>query len=428
MESSRGSGASCHHRAMTFDPLHTGYLSALGLGLLIGVVRERQRTPEGHAPAGMRTHTIAALGGAIAWGLGLPVFLVMMAAVGLLTFGSYRRADDSDPGQTGEVALLVTVLLGALAMQQAGLAAALAVLVALLLQAKDRLHRFGRDLISEAEVRDGLLLLAAALLVLPLLPDLTVGPGGALNPQKLWRLVVLVMAVSALGHVALRAIGSRRGLAVAGFFAGFVSSTAAIAGFGQRVRTDPTLLRPSVGAAMLAALASLVLMFPVLATVSSVLLSAVMPMLLGFGGVLAIGGALGLHGGRGAEPAPTQESRMFRFAHALYFAGFMAGVLVVSALLRQGFGEAGALATAFLAAIAEVHAAVASIGQLVGQQQMGLETARRAVLAVLAASVLARAAVALFAGGRAYGLRVGVGLSLAWVGALMADLLWASPL
>jgi uncharacterized membrane protein (DUF4010 family) len=410
---------------MSLDPQHAGYMTALGLGLLIGVVRERQRDRHEHAPAGMRTHTIAALGGAVAWTLGLPVFLVVLGSVGLLAYGSYRLSDASDPGQSGEVALLVTVLLGALAQGMPGLAAALAVLVALLLQAKNMLHRLGRELINEREVRDGLLLLAAALLVLPLLPNTAIGPGDALNPQKLWRLVVLVMAVSALGHVALRVIGSGRGLAVAGFFAGFVSSTAAIAGFGQRVRATPALLRPSVGAAMFSALASLILMFPVLAMVSATLLKAVMPALLGFGLVLAIGGALGLRGGSGDEPAPTQESRMFRFSHALYFAGFMAGVLMISALLRGVFGEAGALATVFLAAIAEVHAAVASIGQLVSQGLMTLDTARHAFLAVLAASVIARGAVAWVAGGAAYGARVGAGLALAWLAALATA--WLLP-
>ena len=408
---------------MTLDPLYAGYLSALGLGLLIGVVRERQRDHDGHAAAGMRTHGIAAVGGAVAWTLGLPVFLVLLAVVGLLAYGSSRLNDASDPGQTGEVALLVTVLLGALAQTSPGLASALAVLVAILLQAKERLHRLGRDLISESEVRDGLLLLAAALLVLPLLPDEAIGPAGALNPQKLWRLVVLVMAVSALGHVALRVVGSGRGLAIAGFFAGFVSSTAAIAGFGQRVRATPSLLRPSVGAALFAALASLILMFPVLATVSPPLLKAVLPALLAFGLVLSAAGAFGLRGGNGADPAPTQESRMFRFSHALYFAGFMAGVLVLSALLRTQFGEAGALATAFLAAIAEVHAAVASIGQLAAQQLLTIETARQAVLAALAASVIARSAVACVSGGAAYGLRVSAGLGLALAAAFAASVL-----
>lgn len=405
---------------MTLPPELTAYLSALGLGLLIGVVRERQRPADGHAPAGLRTHALAALGGAVAWTLGLPVFLVLLAAIGLLAYASDRRSAGAETGQTGEVALLLTVLLGGLAATRPGLAAALAVVAALLLQAREKLHRLGRDLISEVEVRDGLLLLAAALLVLPLLPDNGVGPGGVLNPQKLWRLVVLVMAVSALGHVALRIIGAQRGLAIAGFFAGFVSSTAAIAGFGQRVRAEPGLLRPSVAAAMFAALASLLMMVPVLATVSSTLLRTVAPSLVAFGAVLAAGGALGLRGGSGVTAAPTQDSRMFRFSHALYFAAFMGGVLLLSAWLRQGYGEAGALATAFLAAIAEVHAAVASIGQLVAQQQMGLATAERALLAVLAASVLSRGVVAAVSGGAGYGLRVSAGLAFAWLAAVMA--------
>ena len=50
---------------MSLDPQYAGYFTALGLGLLIGVVRERQRDHHGHTPAGMRTHTIAALGGAM---------------------------------------------------------------------------------------------------------------------------------------------------------------------------------------------------------------------------------------------------------------------------------------------------------------------------------------------------------------------------
>jgi uncharacterized membrane protein (DUF4010 family) len=322
------------------------------------------------------------------------------------------------------MALLVTVLLGALALGSPGLAAALAVLVAMLLRARVALHRLGRELIGEAEMRDGLLLLAAALLVLPLLPNEAIGPGGALNPQKLWRLVVLVMAVSALGHVALRVIGAGRGLALAGFFAGFVSSTAAIAGFGQRVREAPGLLRPCVAAAMFAALASLLLMFPVLATVSAGLLRASIPMLTAFALVLAAGGSLGLRGGSGEEPAPTQESRMFRFSHALYFAAFMAGVLLLSAMLGARFGEAGALATAFFAAIAEVHAAAASVGQLVAQGLLEVPQGRRALLAVLAASVIARGTLAWVTGGRAYGARVALGLAIAWTAALLASLLW----
>ena len=113
---------------------------------------------------------------------------------------------------------------------------------------------------------------------------------------------------------------------------------------------------------------------------------------------------------------------MFRFAHALYFAAFMAGVLLLSAWLRQMYGDAGALATAFLAAMVEVHAAAASIGQLIAGGQLAEGTAERALLAVLAASVLSRGVVAVVSGGAAYGLRVSAGLVIAWTAALLASL------
>ncbi|ODU44881.1 DUF4010 domain-containing protein [uncultured Aquimonas sp.] len=404
---------------------YSAYVSALGLGLLIGIVRERQRDSQQKIAAGMRTHTLAALVGAVGWQLGLPVFAIALAAVALLAFGSYRLNPSSSPGLTGEVALVLTTLLGGLAQPEPGLAAALAVLVALLLQSRAALHRFSRELISEAEVRDGLLLLAAIVLVLPLLPNAAVGPYGVLNPAKLWQLVVLVMAISAAGHIALRVVGSRFGLPLAGFFAGFVSSTAAIAGFGQRLREQPALRRSCVAAAEAAALASLLLAIPVLGTVSTTYLSLVLPQLLAFGAVLALAVLLGLRGD-GVDPEaamPTAASRMFRLSHALVFAALIAGVLLLSAFLQERFGSAGALLTSAIAALIELHAAMASIAQLGGSGALNDTMAEWALQAVLLSSVLARAAVAFTAGGRAYGLRVGGVLALAWAASSVAVLL-----
>lgn len=396
---------------------YSAYISALGLGLLIGIVRERQRDASHKAAAGMRTHTLAALAGAVGWQLGVPVFALTLAAIALLAYGSYRLNPPTSPGLTGEVALVLTTLLGGLAQTAPGLAAALAVLVALLLQSRETLHRFGRELISEAEVRDGLMLLAAVLLILPLLPNAAVGPYGVLNPAKLWQLVVLVMAISAAGHVALRMVGSRFGLPLAGFFGGFVSSTAAIAGFGQRVREQPALRVSCVSAAQFAALASLLLALPVLATVSPAYLQLVLPQLLSFGVVLALAGAFGLRGnGADAEQAmPTAQSRMFRLSHALVFAALIAAVLLLSAWLQQHLGNAGVLVTAAIAALIELHAAMASVAQLGSAGGLDPQTARWALQGVLGASVLSRSIVAFVAGGRSFGLQVGGSLLLAWL-------------
>ena len=215
------------------NALLLGFSSALGLGLLIGLVRERSHA-RSHAIAGLRTHALAALAAAVAAWLGAPVFLLALALVGVLAAMAYHATHADDAGLTSEIALVLTFLLGGMAMRSAALATGLAVLVAVLLYAKEPLHRLSRERLSEREVFDGLMLLAAALVVLPILPDRDIGPFGAINLATLWKLVVLVMGVSALGHVALRMVGNRWGLAAAGFFAGYVSSTAAVIGFGQR--------------------------------------------------------------------------------------------------------------------------------------------------------------------------------------------------
>ena len=65
--------------------------------------------------------------------LGQAVFLVALLAAAGLAWASYRVTASKDPGLTGEIALLTTVLLGGLALDRQELAAALGVMVAILL-------------------------------------------------------------------------------------------------------------------------------------------------------------------------------------------------------------------------------------------------------------------------------------------------------
>lgn len=59
-----------------------GLLTALGIGLLIGTVRERLHKP-GVMKAGVRTHAIVALLGAITFTLGMYAFVVALLMVGV---------------------------------------------------------------------------------------------------------------------------------------------------------------------------------------------------------------------------------------------------------------------------------------------------------------------------------------------------------
>lgn len=396
------------------DSWWQGLLAALGIGLLIGAMRERRKDDPAAGPsaAGLRTHALTALLAAVAWQLHLAVFVVVFAAIALLTFAGYRRSAEHDLGLTGEIALLFTAVLGALAMRTPPLAAALGVAAAVLLHAKAAMHRFTREVISERELRDGLLLAASALIVLPLLPEQAIDPWGVLKPAQLWKLVVLVMAAGVAGHVAQRLVGARFGMPVAGFFAGFASSTAAVAGFGQRAKEAPALRRYAVSAALFANLGSLLLLVGVLAAGNLTLLRACAWALFAAALTLAAIGAFGLWK---TPPEKTQDqarqSRAFKLSHALLFAVSVAGLLLLTAWLRELVGDRGALLAAAIAAMAELQAAAVAVGQLAGAQALTLPEARWGIVALLATSSAAKSVLAFVSGGAAYGWRVALGLS-----------------
>jgi uncharacterized membrane protein (DUF4010 family) len=399
-----------------------GLLTALGVGLLIGVVRERHHEPD-RTKAGTRTHALVAMLGYVSWSLGTWPLVASVLVVGALVIGGYRATALADPGQTGEVAVLATLMLSALAQQNPSLSAALGVLAAALLHAKQASQHISRVLITDQELQDALILAAAALVVMPLLSDQAMDPWGVLQATTLWRIVVLVMAVGMLGHVAQRALGGRWGMPLAAFFSGFASSTAVVVSTGQRVRAGQSDALPAAACALLANLASLALFAGVLGAASPTLLMAMRwPLVLaGLGLLLVVLSALRRIEGEGAE---SRTGRAFKLTHALGMAGIIALMSLLAAWLQHVFGDVGVLVAALCVAWVEVHAAAASIAQLIQTGGMAPESAHWALVAVLASSALAKTAFAIASGGVRYGLIVGVGL-LAMVAGGAVGVLWA---
>jgi uncharacterized membrane protein (DUF4010 family) len=233
---------------------------ALGVGLLIGVERERSKGsgPEREA-AGVRTFALAALLGAAGYIGGESFGHAMAIGVTALLAGlAYWRSPSSDPGLTTEIALVLTCILGGLAQRGPVLAAALGTSVALLLASRTWLHRLVRERLTESEMMDGLLLAGAGLVVLPILPDRAIDPYGVLNPRVVWTLALVVMLINGAGYVAMRTQGITAGLVLSGLFGGFVSSAATIGAMGNRCRAQPELLRAAVAGAALSSVATVI--------------------------------------------------------------------------------------------------------------------------------------------------------------------------
>ena len=404
-----------------------GFLVALGIGLLIGIDRERHKGdgPTRHA-AGLRTFTFAALLGAVAMAVGSEILLATMA-IGVVAFAglSYWRARDSDPGLTTETALVLTTLLGGLAMREPEFAAGLGVVVAVLLAARSALHRFVRSVLTDDELRDLLIFAAAALVVLPLLPDKPIGPYGALNLRTVWTIVILVMGVSALGYVAVRLVGPRYGLPLTGLASGFVSSAATIAAMGTRAKAEPELMKPAVAGAVLSSVATVVQLAILIAATNLPTLQALwLPLVLSGAAAVLYGGAFTLWALMQKIQKHEAQGNAFSLTTALTFAVILAVVLLAAAAAQDWFGEAGVLIAASAAGFADTHSAAVSVASLVADGRIKPPQTIIPVLAAFTTNTVTKMAFAVTAGGRTFALYVIPGLLLmllaAWAGAFIA--------
>ena len=410
------------------DPLSLllNFVTALGIGLLIGAERERRKGGgPSRAPAGIRTFAAASLAGAASVMVGGAVMLaVTVAGVAALTAIAYSRSRDDDPGLTTEIALILTALLGGLAMQQPALSAGVAVGVAALLAARTPMHHFVRSVLTENEVRDALIFAGATLVVLPLLPDQALGPYGALNPRSIWIVVILVMAISAAGYILVRMFGARFGLPIAGLAAGFISSTATIGAMGARVRKSPDVMSAAVAGAALSTVATIVQMCLVLAATSTATLRALSIPLL-FAGIAAIayGAGFTVRALRERDVPEPQPGQAFSLPVALVFALTLSAILLASAALREWFGETGVIVAAAVAGFVDTHSAAIAIASLVASGKMSAVDAVFPILAGLSTNTISKIIFAWSSGRRSFALRLIPGLILvagaAWTGALL---------
>lgn len=406
------------------DEIWFRFVVALCIGLLIGVERERSK---GDGPnrreAGIRTFALAALLGALGFHLGGALMLsAAFAVVGALAAVAYFRRTGDDPGLTTEVGLLATVLLGGLSVNEPLLAAALGVGLSVILAAKNAVHGFVKHVLTEAELKDAFILAFATVVIWPILPDRALGPFDAINPHKVWSLVVLVMAVGAAGHIASRILGGRYGLPLSGFAAGFASSTATIGAMGQRARENAGELDGATAGAALSTVATFIQMGLLLAVVSPPVAMALAPSLVAGGLTAAIYGlAFTWFAVRAPGSRSNAHGRAFSLKTALTLAATLCVMLVAAAFLQQRVGDAGIFAGAALAGFADTHAAAISVASLANSGRFDAGSAVTPILAAMTCNGLSKLVMAFGARAPVFAMRVAPGIVLSLAVA------WAAP-
>lgn len=405
---------------------------ALGCGLLIGIERERRKgRGPGRALAGLRSFALTCVTGAAAALTGLGGVVIAGAAfVAGLGVVAYLKDRSNDPGVTTEVALLLTYLIGVMAVHSAPLAAAMAATLTVLLAVRERAHRFVTHWLQPAEVRDGLLLAALVLLGLPLLPERALW-GDALNPRGIGTLLALLLALQSVAHLARRLLATGHAVALSALASGFVSSTATIASQGLAVRDGRADARIMAGGGLLSCVSTQLQLLMVAAAVQPGWLAVLwLPVLAAGGLALAWGWWLLRADGDGvatlgatprAEGLPTsRQDRMFSLGGALMVAALLAGVQVLVHGLQGWLGDAGLFAGAMVGALADLHASAAAVFANAAPSN----TARQALAMVLLVHAASKSVTAYVAGRGAYlrwlapglwlHMLLGVGLLVGW--------------
>jgi uncharacterized membrane protein (DUF4010 family) len=400
-------------------------LVALGVGLVLGVERERARGAERPRRwAGLRTLSLTALLGGAAVQSGSPAVVAAAgAAVTLLAVVVAWRATEPDPGLTTEVALVLAFALGALAQRAPGVAFATGIVASAVLAFRTRLHGLAHKLFTDRELQNALVLGVAALVVLPLLPDRPVDPLGTVSPFDVWKLVVLVMAVGAGGALAQRLLRPRVGLTVAGLASGFVSSAATVAAMGKVAATDRRMLAAAVSGATASSVATFVELALLLGASGTVLLRALVWALLA-GGVVALGVAMAFARRAARAEAPSvRAGTAFRLTDAVVFALLVSTISLVAAAVQKRFGATGVLLAAAASGFADAHAFAGSAGALVARGTVPVANAALAVLLAISTNALTKLVLAGTSGPRPYFLRVALGqaavLAATWLGWLL---------
>jgi uncharacterized membrane protein (DUF4010 family) len=353
--------------------------TALLIGALVGIEREKRKAAEAELGiGGLRTFILLALLGAIAgWfaealhmpALFVAVVLVVSAAV-LAGYVLAARADPDALGLTTESAAITVCLLGAMTtLGYRELAVALGIVTAAVLAYKQPLHGLVEK-INWDDIFAGLRLLIATFIVLPLLPNRTVDPWGALNPYSLWLLVLLISSLSLIGYAGSRWLGADRGIVLTGLTGGLVSSTAVTLSFARQSREDDrTATNYTLACGLL--LAWCVMFGRVIVEVVVVNRALVGHMLVPFvmmGAAAAIA-AWVLFRRRGAEDdggtskAEVPLRNPFSLMEASKFGAFFAVVLLVVKVVQTHFPGEGLYMVAVLAGLTDVDAITLSMAE-----------------------------------------------------------------
>ena len=359
---------------------------AIGLGLFVGLERERRGKE-----AGVRTFAFAAAMGCVGGLLGdyyaLMTLALLIPFIVFLNLHSLQK--DSDTEMTTSAALLVLDFVGILCGKgHTFTPVALGLTTAGLLAWKQPLSGFSLG-ITEAELRSAILLGILAFVVYPVLPSAAVDPWGLIEPRVIWTTVILIAAIGFGNYVLLKIHGSR-GVEAAGFLAGLVNSTVAVAELSSRAGSDESLERVAFRGTMLATGAMLLrngVLLGILAPYALVYAGIPMVLMLAVSVLVAFSPWSKANGLSGSPPIRLDSP--FSLQQALKFGVMFMVLSVMGTMAQRTLGSAGFYAVSGAGGLISSASAVASAGELAAHARLTMISAGLgAVIASIASAAV----------------------------------------
>lgn len=402
---------------------------AAGLGLLVGLQKERAESPL----AGLRTFALVSLAGAVAALLGestTPWVVVggLLAIAAMMVVGNVvlvKAGSYDDPGQTTEVAVVLMYLIGVLVVAGSReVAIVLGGSTAMLLHLREELHTWV-DRLSDRDVRAIMQFVVISLVVLPVLPDQTYGPYDVINPRQVWWMVVLIVGLNLAGYAAFRLFGSRAGTALAGILGGIISSTATTISYARQTKTDRG--RDMV-AVLVVWIASGVVFVRVMLEIGAVapefLPTAAGPLTIMLGVFLVLAAARWRSGASPGE-SPLEPGNPSELKPAILFGVLYAIVLLVLAAAEDFLGDTGLYVAAALSGLTDVDAITLSTSRLVATEGLAPGTGWRVILVGSLSNLVFKLGMAATLGSRPFAKRLAALVIVALAAGALLLVFWS---
>ena len=400
---------------------------ALGLGLLVGLQRERVEP----RLAGVRTFPLVTILGTVCAMLaqsfgGVVIAVGMIALAGMIVIGDLAKLQqgDDDPGLTTEIAMLLMFAVGAyLVVGYKGVAIAIGGGVAVLLQLKGQLHGIVARL-GDNDLRAIMQFALISLVILPVLPDRAYGPYSVLNPRNIWWMVVLIVGISLGGYIVYKFWGSRAGVFLSGILGGVISSTATTASYSKRAAELP---EGSQLAAIVIIIASAVVFARLLlevAVVAPAFLLTVSGPLVVMLIILSVLSLVMFLRNRNKKDEMLVKDNPSELKSALVFAIVYAIVIFAVAAAKERFGSKGLYLVAGLSGLTDVDAITLSTSRLVTSGTLAARDGWRLIILASTTNLAFKFAIIAVIGHRQLLTRVAAPYAIAVAAGISLLLLW----